>query len=79
MMVMDLNARKYEFIQQLVNVNEALFEELEDVLKKGLKDNPRISIEQYNQEIDESVAQIEREEFYTHEEVGERIKKWGKR
>jgi len=38
----------------------------------------RISIEQYNTEIDESIAQIEEGKTYTHQEVGERIKQWGK-
>lgn len=42
-------------------------------------DDDRISIEQYNKELDESIAQIERGETYTHEEMGERIKKWAKR
>ena len=36
----------------------------------------RISIEQYNKELDVSIEQIERGEFYTHKEVGERIKQW---
>ncbi|MDC6353988.1 MULTISPECIES: hypothetical protein [unclassified Robiginitalea] len=51
-------------------------------LVKAMADNyddDRISIEQYNKELDESIAQIERGEFYTHEEVGERIKKWAKK
>lgn len=38
-----------------------------------------ISLEQYNKEIDESIAQIEKGETYTHQEVGERISKWSKR
>ena len=36
----------------------------------------RISIEQYNKEIDESIAEIERGEFYTQEEVETRAKEW---
>ena len=36
----------------------------------------RISIEQYNKEIDESIAQIERGEFYTQEEVEKMAKEW---
>ena len=51
-------------------------------LVKAMADNyddDRISIEQYNKELDESIAQIERGEFYTHEEGGERIKKWEKK
>ena len=38
----------------------------------------RISIEQYNKEIDTSIAQIESGETYTHQQMGERIKQWGK-
>ncbi len=79
MNVMDLQARKYEFIQKLFTVNETLFEQLENVLKKGAKEPQRISIEQYNKELDESIAEIERGEFYSHEEVGERIKQWSKK
>ena len=36
----------------------------------------RISIEQYNEEIDASIAQIELGHTYTQEEMGERIKQW---
>ena len=79
MEIMDLRARKFEFIQKLGDINEAVFEQLENVLKKGLKESERISIEQYNKEIDASIAQIERGEFYTHQEIGERIKQWGRK
>lgn len=73
---MDLQTRKYKFIQKLFNVNEVLFEQLEDVLKKGTKEPNRISLEQYNKEIDESISQIERGEFYTQEEVEKMAKEW---
>lgn len=36
----------------------------------------RISIEQYNRELDESIAQIERGEFYTQDQVEKMSKKW---
>ena len=36
----------------------------------------RISIEQYNKEIDESIAEIERGEFYTQEQVERRANEW---
>ena len=36
----------------------------------------RISIDQYNKEIDEAMAQIDAGEFYTHEEVVEMSKTW---
>jgi predicted Zn-dependent protease len=35
-----------------------------------------ISIEQYNRELDESIAQIERGECYTQEEVEKMAKEW---
>ncbi len=43
------------------------------------EDSERISVEQYNRELQASEAQIERGEFFTHEEMGERIKKWAKK
>lgn len=51
-------------------------------LVKAMADNydeDRISIEQYNRELDESMDQIARGETYTHQEMGERIKKWAKK
>ncbi len=45
-----------------------------------LKDTPtppqRISIEQYNREIDEAMERVANGEYYTHEEVEEMSKKW---
>lgn len=36
----------------------------------------RISLEQYNKEIDEAVARVEKGEFYTQEEVEKMAKDW---
>ncbi len=41
-------------------------------------ESERVSIEQYNKEIDEAMAEIERGEFYTHEEVVKMSKEWTK-
>ncbi len=38
----------------------------------------RISIGQYNKEIDTSIAQIESGKTYTHQQMGERMEQWGK-
>lgn len=38
--------------------------------------NERISIEQYNKEIDEAMARMDAGESYTHEQVIEMSKKW---
>ena len=38
----------------------------------------RISIEQYNKEIDEAEREIEKGNYYTQEEVEKRAKEWGR-
>ncbi|WP_339700042.1 hypothetical protein [uncultured Marixanthomonas sp.] len=60
------------------NVKDPTFiEAIKNMLKYNKKVfSERISIEQYNKELDVSIEQIERGEFYTHKEVGERIKQW---
>lgn len=80
-MNMDLNARKHEFIQQLTHVNEALFEQLENVLKKGLKNNHQeISAEQLRE--DALMAEVEEDikegRLYSQKEVKDLIKSWTK-
>lgn len=58
-----------------------LLEAIKNILKyrkKVIQSEQRISVEQYNKEIDESIAQIEKGEFYTHQEVKERMKQWGR-
>ena len=76
-------ARKIHLIEALLKVsNEATLIELETVLKKAKPKKEkqgktkRISIEQYNKEIDEAVARVEAGEFYTQEEVEQMSKEW---
>lgn len=76
---MDLQARKYKFIQKLFNVNEVLFEQLENVLIKGTKESfERISLEQYNKELDEAEADIEAGNYSSMEEARKIASQWGK-
>ena len=76
---MDLQARKYKFIQKLFNVNEVLFEQLENVLIKGTKESSeRISLEQYNKELNEAEADIEAGNYSTMEEARKIASQWGK-
>jgi hypothetical protein len=75
---MDLEARKYEFIQKLFTVNESLLEQLENVLEEGIKEPQRISLEQYNQEIDNAINDVEKGDFYTQNEVEKMAKEWQK-
>jgi hypothetical protein len=73
---MDLEARKYEFIQKLFTVNESLLEQLENVLEQGIKEPERISLEQYNQEIDNAINDVEKGNFYSQNEVEKMAKEW---
>ena len=70
---MDLQARKYEFIEKLFKVEENFFEKLEDFLEKALSKS--ISLSQYNKEIDEAIADIENNNFYTEEQAKEMARK----
>ncbi|MEP7237291.1 MAG: hypothetical protein ABI685_05490 [Ferruginibacter sp.] len=46
------------------------------LLEDDIEQDGRISIEQYNKEIDEAMAEIKRGEVYTHEEVVKMSKNW---
>lgn len=74
--IMDLEARKYQFIEKVFNLNEHLFEQLENLLNKQAQEGERISIEQYNKEIDLAIEDIENGNFYTMEEVKKRASQW---
>ncbi len=74
--IMDLQTRKYEFIQKLFNVNESVFEQLEGVLNRQSKSTKKISLEQYNKEIDEANIRIDNGEFYTQDEVEKMAREW---
>jgi hypothetical protein len=77
---MDIQADLKWIQNELKEVKDpTLIKVFKNMLKYKKKVSPkRISIEQYNKEIDESIAQIGRGEVYTHKEVGEQIEQWGK-
>lgn len=77
---MDLQADLKWIRQELENVKDPIFIEAIKNLLKYRKKRPseRISIEQYNEEINASISQIESGKTYTHQEMGDRIKQWGK-
>jgi len=75
---MDLKADLKWIHQELDNVKDPTFiEAIKNMLKYRKKvSTERISIEQYNKEIDASIAQIESGKTHTHQEMGDRIKQW---
>ncbi len=71
-------ARKYAIIEKLMRLNEEELTKLEASMAKFSKQEP-ISMEQYNREIEEAEDEIDRGEFYTHEEAVERLGRWKKK
>ena len=72
--VMDLKTRKYTVIEKIMHLDEGAMKELEQSLSRIL--NESISIEQYNSELDEAEAAIDRGEYLTQNEVEKMSKKW---
>lgn len=66
--------------KELDNVTDPTFiEAIKSMLKYSKKiSSERISIEQYNKEIDEAERDIENGNYYTQEEVEKMAKEWGR-
>ncbi len=76
---MDINTERSLIIKELQQVEDiSLLKAIKAVLHYGLQSEGRISIDQYNQELDEAESRIARGEFVTHEEAINRIKGWRK-
>ena len=74
---MNLEARKYQFIQELVKVDdERVLEKLELVLKANQGDWFDELSESEQTEIQIGLDQAEKGEFTSHEDVMKRFSKW---
>lgn len=74
---MDINTERSLLIKELQQVEDmSLLRALKAVLHYGLKNEGRISIDQYNRELEEAEAEIDRGEFITHEEFKKQMKAW---
>ena len=78
---MDLQADLQWIHKELDNVKDpTLLEAIKNILKYRKKvSSDRISIEQYNNELEASEKEIEQGNFYTHEQVREMAKQWGRK
>ncbi len=70
-------ARKYATIEKLMQLDENELAELESVIDRFSSEDIS-SIEQYNLELDQVDAAIDRGEFHTHEKAIERLGRWKK-
>ncbi len=78
---MDLQADLKWIVEELKEVKDpTLIEAFKSLLqyRKKVSNPERISIEQYNKELDESIADIEAGNYHTHEEVKSMIQQWGR-
>jgi len=73
--VMDLRITQLELIEMLLQTKkETVLDKVRILLET--EQPKRISIEQYNKEIDEAVKDIENGEYYTHEEALKIANQW---
>ena len=76
---MDLEAELKWIHKELDTVkDETLLAAIKNILKyrKKVAQPERISIEQYNKEIDEAILRVENGEFHTQEEAEKIMAKW---
>lgn len=66
-------ALKLELMEWLATVHD---QKTIKELSKWKEEHQRISIEQYNKELDEADAEIDKGEYYTQQEVERRSKAW---
>ncbi len=74
---MDINVEKAILIKELQQVEDAsLLRAIKAMLHYGLVNEGRISLEQYNRELDEAEKRIDSGEFYSQDQVEQMAKKW---
>jgi hypothetical protein len=74
---MEIDIERSLLIKELQLVEDpSLLQAIKAVLYYGLKNQGRISIEQYNKELDEANARIEAGEFITLEDLEKEASQW---
>lgn len=80
MNLMAISPSDKEFLKYFNQLDEpqkkSLLELIKTFLTRPKDQTQRVTIEQYNQDIEEAMLQIERGEVYTHEEVMKMAKDW---
>jgi nucleoid-associated protein YejK len=77
---MAISATDKEFLYYFIQLDEAQKKSLLELVKSFLKSGPELmqpqSLEQYNQEIEEALQQVERGEYTTLEDLEKEMKSW---
>ena len=72
-----LDQEFYSYFMQLTEEEKKSVLQMLKTFVKGRKENPeRITLEQYNKEIDEAMEEVKKGDVYTHEEVVKMAKDW---
>ncbi len=74
---MDINSEKAVLLKEIEQLEDiSLLRVLKSMLHYGLKNEGRISVEQYNKELEEADAEIEKGEFLTQDEALKEVRSW---
>jgi hypothetical protein len=74
---MDINSERSLLIKEIQKIDDlSLIKAIKAVLYYGLRNEGRISIDQYNKELDEAEARIDSGVFFTQEEIEKMAKEW---
>ena len=73
---MNLATRKYNFIQEVINIDEILFEKLEKLLKSNQKDWCDELSSDEMKEIENGINDAKNEIFISNEEVMNKFSRW---
>lgn len=74
---MDIKTEKEILISEIRQVEDiSLLKAIKAVLHYGMKNEGRITIEQYNIELAEAENEIEKGHYTTHEELKKQMKEW---
>jgi hypothetical protein len=72
---MDINLERSLIIQEIQQIDDiSLLRAVKHLIHYGLKNEGRISIEQYNRELEEAESEIERGEFTSHDDLKKQMK-----
>ena len=75
--VMDIKSERALLIKELEKVEDlSLLQAIKAVLHYGMKNEGRISIDQYNRELDEANARIDSGKFITQEDLEKEAAQW---
>ena len=74
---MDINAERSLLIKEIQRVEDiSLLQAIKAVLHYGLKNEGRITVDQYNRALEAAEAEIEKGEFITNEKLKNEMKAW---